>query len=59
LPNTIQIAVVDRPESGRLNIETSNRQPVQSLALEQLGNYLVLIKGAASQMGFAVSLVKL
>jgi hypothetical protein len=59
LPNTIQIAVVDRPESGRLNIETSNRQPVQSLALEQPGNYLVLIKGAASQMGFAVSLVKL
>lgn len=59
LPNTIQIAVVDRPESGRLNIETSNRQPVQSLALEQPGNYLVLIKGAASQMGFAVSMVKL
>ena len=59
LPNTIQIAVVDRPESGRLNIETANRQPVQSLALEQPGNYLVLIKGAASQMGFAVSLVKL
>jgi len=59
LPNTIQIVVVDRPESGQLNIETANRQPVQSLTLEQAGNYLVLIKGAASRMGFAVSLVKL
>jgi hypothetical protein len=59
LPNTIQIAVVNRPDSGLLNIETATRQPVQTLTVNEPGNYLVLIKGAASQMGFAVSMVKL
>ena len=59
LPNTIQIAVVNRPDSGLLNIETANRQPVQTLTLNEPGNYLVLIKGAASQMGFSLSMVKL
>ena len=59
LPNTIQIAVVDRPASGLLKIETANRQPVDTLSLDEPGNYLILVKGAASQMGLAVSLVKL
>jgi hypothetical protein len=40
-------------------IETANRQPVDTLSLDEPGNYLVLVKGAASQMGLAVSLVKL
>jgi hypothetical protein len=40
-------------------IETANRQPVDTLSLDEPGNYLILIKGAASQMGLAVSLVKL
>jgi hypothetical protein len=59
LPNTIQIAVVDRPASGTLKIETANRQPVDTLSVYEPGNYLILVKGAASQMGLAVSLVKL
>jgi hypothetical protein len=59
LPNTIQIAVVNRPDSGLLNIETANRQPVQTLPLNEPGNYLVLIKGAVSQMELSVSMVKL
>jgi hypothetical protein len=59
LPDTIQIAVVDRPASGLLKIETANRQPVDTVSLDEPGNYLILVKGAASQMGLAVSLVKL
>lgn len=49
LPNTIQMAVIDRPKSGTLPLFTASRQPIGSVDVNQEGNYLVLVKAASPQ----------
>jgi hypothetical protein len=49
LPNTIQIAIVERPASGNLPLFTAAREPVGSALVPEEGNYLVLVKAASPQ----------
>jgi len=49
LPNTIQIAIVERPVSGNLPLFTAAREPVGSAEVKEEGNYLVLVKAASPQ----------
>ena len=49
LPNTIQIAIVDRPASGSLPLFTAAREPVGNALVAEEGNYLVLVKAASPQ----------
>ena len=49
LPNTIQIAIVERPASGNLPLFTATRESVGSAEVKEEGNYLVLVKAASPQ----------
>ncbi len=49
LPNTIQIAIVERPASGNLPLFTATRDSVGSAEVKEEGNYLVLVKAASPQ----------
>ena len=49
LPNSIQIAIIDRPVSGALPLFTASREPVGSVDVAEEGNYLVLVKAASPQ----------
>lgn len=49
LPNSIQIAIIDRPANGTLPLMTASRQPVGSVDVSEEGNYLVLVKAASPQ----------
>ena len=49
LPNSIQIAIIDRPTSGTLPLFTALREPVGSVDVTEEGNYLVLVKAASPQ----------
>jgi len=49
LPNTIQIAIVERPASGNLSLFSAARQPVGNVPVPAEGNYLVLVKAASPQ----------
>ena len=46
LPNTIQIAYLDRPANGSLQISTDNGRPVATVQLEAAPNSLVVIKAS-------------
>ena len=46
LPNTIQVAVLNRPASGKLNISTPNGTQITSVNLPEADNVLVLVKAA-------------
>ncbi len=45
LPNTIQVAVVDRPPDGRISLATATGQTFRMLQLEP-GNHLVMVKAS-------------
>lgn len=49
LPNSIQIAIIDRPVNGVLPLMTASRQPVGTVDVSEEGNYLVLVKAASPQ----------
>ncbi len=49
LPNTIQIAIVNRPASGSLPLFTATRELVGNASVAEEGNYLVLVKAASPQ----------
>lgn len=49
LPNSIQIAIIDRPTSGTLPLFTASRELVGSVDVTQAGNYLVLVRSASPQ----------
>ena len=49
LPNTIQIAIVNRPASGSLPLYTAARELVGNASVAEEGNYLVLVKAASPQ----------
>ena len=49
LPNTIQIAIVNRPGSGSLPLYTAARELVGNASVAEEGNYLVLVKAASPQ----------
>jgi hypothetical protein len=49
LPNTIQIAIVERPASGNLPLFTAERELFGSAEVKEEGNYLVLVKSASPQ----------
>ncbi len=48
LPNSIQLAIVDRPESGYLKFYSTNRELLGEVAVPANSNHLVLVKGASS-----------
>jgi uncharacterized protein len=50
LPNSIQIAIIDRPTSGTLPLFTASREPVGSVDVNEEGSYLVLVKAAGPQV---------
>lgn len=43
LPNTIQMAIVDRPANGQLGLTGANGQPLETVTLPAGGNALVLV----------------
>ncbi len=49
LPNTIQIAIVERPASGNLPLFTAERELFGSAEVKEEGNFLVLVKSASPQ----------
>ena len=49
LPNTIQIAIVNRPASGSLPLYTAARELVGNASVAEEGNYLVLVKATSPQ----------
>ncbi|CDM23174.1 COG3014 family protein [Castellaniella defragrans] len=48
LPNTIQMVVVDRPESGTLALAGSLGQPIAEVPLQEDANTLVLVKASGT-----------
>jgi len=46
LPNTIQMAIIDRPENGQLTILGLNGLPIQTVTLAANGNTLVLVRAS-------------
>jgi hypothetical protein len=58
LPNTIQIAIVDRPPDGRVSLATGSGQPFRMLELEP-GNHLVLVKASGTAGPPAVYVARL
>jgi hypothetical protein len=58
LPNTIQIAIIDRPIDGRVTLATAGGQPFRMLQLEP-GNHLVLVKASGVQGQPAVYVARL
>ncbi|UOD50028.1 hypothetical protein [Orrella daihaiensis] len=46
LPNTIQIAVVNRPSSGQLSVQSPNGTKIADIALPNADNTLVLVKAS-------------
>lgn len=49
LPNSIQIAIIDRPANGVLPLRTASGEPVGSVDVSEEGNYLVLVKAPSPQ----------
>lgn len=46
LPNTIQVAVLNRPSSGQLSVSASNGTKIADISLPDADNVLVLIKAS-------------
>lgn len=59
LPNTIQMAIVDRPTNGSLTLTGTDGKRVQTLALPETGNTLVLVRASAGVANPAVYLTQL
>ena len=57
LPNTLQIAVVERPANGLLTISTSNNSHKAEIELPEGDNAMVLIK-ASGVLHFMQNFVK-
>jgi hypothetical protein len=47
LPNTLQVAIIDRPPTGQILIQTNSGQTLQALDIDR-GNHILLIKSSGS-----------